>query len=256
MDAPNIYTITIIRNFGSPISFTIRRWKAQLFLAAFLALASYAAWEVFLHWRLKEESRELRKELSDSKKKIGMLTAQIAKYDNALYQGQGETNSFALEETLTEQPAVKSEGVWITNRRNLLTQDIPEEKELEIANFSPHLRGDDLHISIRVANTSQGAKDIGGYINITLVNNDQSPPIYKSATGGSLGNNGFPSTYKSGRQFQINKRRKTRTVRIKPFRLTDADEYYTDALLLVHSYKGRLLFKRTMPLDRGIFLEQ
>ena len=40
------------------------------------------------------------------------------------------------------------------------------------------------------------------------------------------------------------------------YELSQANEYYTDAILLTYSYKGRLLNKQVIPIDRNIFLEQ
>lgn len=259
MDAPNIYTITIVRNLGIPISFTVKRWKVRFFLLLIVGMSSFVAYEAFRYLRLMDESENLRHALSESQKKIEVLSTQIARYDNKLYQKEEtvkEQPPSNLETKLLEQPEVETEGAWVTERNNLLTQDLRDETILEVTKLKSRVKGDDLLLSVEITNTSKQPKDVGGYINIALINNDVSPSVYKSATGGSLGKNGFPSTYKSGRQYLIKAKRRTRTYRINRVQLTEANEYYTDALLLVYSYKGRLLSKQLMPLDRKIFLEQ
>jgi hypothetical protein len=255
-----MYTITIVRNLGIPISFTVKSWKVRFFLLLIIGLSSFVAVEAFRYLRLMDESENLRQALSESRKKIELLSTQIARYDNKLYQEEEETVKEQLpsnlETELLDQPEVNTEGAWVTERNNLLTQDLQEGTNLEVTNLKSRVKGDDLLLSVEITNTSKQPKDVGGYINIALINNDVSPPVYKSATGGSLGKNGFPSTYKSGRQYLIKAKRRTRTYRINRVQLTEANEYYTDALLLVYSYKGRLLSKQLMPLDRKIFLEQ
>lgn len=257
MSTPNIYTVTIVRNLGIPISFTVKRWKVWTFLLAFLLLAVYAGYETFRYLRLREESRDLRKDLFESQKRIELLTTRIEKYDNALFQARpdGKELPSDLEESLLRQPNIE-DGMWVTEGGNSFAGEHLAEATLKVTKLTARVKGDDLLMSVEIGNSSQEPKDIGGYINIALINNNISPPIYKSATGGSLGKNGFPSTYKSGRQFLIGRGRKSRTYRIKRIRLTEAHEYYTDVLLLIYSYKGRLLNKQSISLDRKIFLEQ
>ena len=257
MDVPNIYTITIVRNLGMPISFTVKRWKVWFFLWTLLLLATYVGYETFQYLHLKEENNELQKTLSESQKKIKLLTNRIEKYDNALFQGQAPVKKMpsVLEATLLKQIEIENDGIWITEKSHSLTQDLQEEATLEVTKLTSRMKGDDLLMSVEISNTSKEPKDVGGYLSIALVNNDNSPPIYKSATGGSLGDNGFPSTYKSDRPFLIKGKHRTRTYRINRVRLTQTNEYYTDALLLIYSYKGRLLNKQSIPLDRKIFLE-
>lgn len=256
MDAPNIYTITIVSNIGTPISFTVKRWKIRFFFLVFILFLAFIGYEAYQYLLLREESKGLRKDLTDSQKKIGQLSTQIAVHDNALYHAKEEVEEPPpiLETTLTEQPELETKGVWVTDKSSLLTQGPREETALEVTKLNARVKGDDLLLSVQITNTSEQLKKTGGYINIALINNNVSPPVYKSATGGSLGKNGFPSTYKSGKLYSLRSNQRSRTYR-RRVQLTETDEYYTDALLLIYSHRGRLLNKQTLPLDKKIFLE-
>jgi len=123
MDAPNIYTITIVRNLGTPISFTVKRWKVRFFLIVFLLFSTFVGYEAFLYLRLNEESKELRKTLAESQKKIELLSEQIANYNNALYRDQVkvEESPSTLETTLMEQPEIdEGRKRWGNGRRDRL----------------------------------------------------------------------------------------------------------------------------------------
>lgn len=255
MEEQEVYTITIVRNIGIPISFTIKRWKV-LFLFAFLV--SFVVMLIlgsidYLFLRL--ESKNLSQQLNSFTKKNVLLSQQIKKLDHDRYWTntiEKEKEISSTREKLIEQPEFSTDGIWVTNKPTISEDEIQEGRNVEIESFNPSVNGDTLRLTVRVKNTSNPPQVVGGYLNITLVNNDQSPPVFKTATGGGVGDNGFPSSYKSGKPYYI-KRRSSRS-QVK-FKLTDVNEYYTDAMIFLFSYKGRLLYRDQFALKKEIFLE-
>lgn len=262
MNGSNFYTITIIRNIGIPISFTVKKWKLLFFILALFALIGFLCFEAFNYLKLREEGAILKTKLDNSEKKVVLLTSQIAHIDNEQFNHQENYNQPALSGnqslisgTVLTQPNIATEAIWVADQEKSGKNDQNETSSLEVTKLDTRLKNDDLFLKVELTNTSAEAKPLGGYLCITLVNNDVSPTKYTLATGGTLGEKGFPSTYKSGRQYLLKKNRRTRSYRIK-YELTEPNEYYTDAILLSYSYKGRLLNKQIIPIDRNIFLEQ
>jgi hypothetical protein len=262
MDGSNFYTITIIRNIGVPISFTIKKWKLIFFMLLMLVIVGFLIFEAFNYLQLREESSILKVKLEDSDKKVTLLTSQIAHFDNEQFSKQSEFKQPALSgeqsliaETVLTQPQVASEAFWVSDQDQSSSKDLKENSSVEVTKLDTKLNRDDLFLTVELTNTSVEPKALGGYFCVTLINNDSSPPQYTLVTGGTLGENGFPSTYKSGRQYLLKNNRRTRSYRVK-YELSQPNEYYTDAILLTYSYKGRLLNKQVIPIDRDIFLEQ
>jgi len=262
MDGSNFYTVTIIRNIGVPISFTIKKWKLIFFILFLCVVIGFLFFEAFNYLKLREESTILRAKLKDTDKKVSLLSTQIANYDNEQFSKQSEFTRQSLSgersliaDTVLAQPQIASEAIWVSDQDSSDNKDLKENSSVEVTKLDTKLKNDDLFLKVELTNTSAEPKALGGYLCVTLINNDISPPQYTLATGGILGKNGFPSTYKSGRQYLLKNNRRTRSYRIK-YELSQANEYYTDAILLTYSYKGRLLNKQIIPIDRSIFLEQ
>jgi len=114
------------------------------------------------------------------------------------------------------------------------------------------VNGDVLNLAVKIKNTSNPPEPVGGYVCITLVNNDVSPALYKSVTEGEVGDNGFPSSYKSGKPYYV--KRRNSNSRFK-YGLTKVNEYYTDAMVFLYSYQGTLLNRSQYSLNKEIFLE-
>ena len=216
----------------------------------------------FRSLKLREESSILRAKLENSDKKVSLLSSQIAHFDNEQFGKQSEFvqpsltgEQSLIADTVLAQPQIASEAIWISDQDLSGSMELKENSSIEVTKLDTKLKSDDLFLTVELTNTSVEAKALGGYLCVTLINNDISPPQYTLATGGTLGENGFPSTYKSGRQYLLKNNRRTRSYRIK-YELSQPNEYYTDAILLTYSYKGRLLNKQIIPIDRNIFLEQ
>ena len=255
MDEQDIYTVTIVRNIGIPISFTIRRWKV-LFLFGFLVFLSLVlvigAIDYFF---LRYKSQQLASELKETRNRSELLTDQIARLDHDRYWINAADKAKELadnKEGIIEQSDFTTEGIWITNKPTLSDEELQEGRFVEVDTFSSVVRGDILRLTVKIKNNSNPPQVVGGYICITLVNNDQSPPVYESATEGEVSGNGFPSSYKSGKNYYI--KRRTSTSRMN-FKLTKVNEYYTDALVFLYSYKGTLLNRAEFTLNKDIFLE-
>lgn len=255
MDDQEVYTITIVRNIGIPISFTIKRWKVLFLfvvLISFIILLLFGSVD-YLFMRL--EAKNLAIQLSESSNKNKYLSDQIAKLDHDRYwinSTEKEKEIGIVRDGLVQQPEFSTEGIWVTSKRTLSEEEYEEGRFVEIDNFRASVKGDLLRLSVKILNTSNPPQPVGGYICLTLVNNDQSPSLYKSATEGEVGDNGFPSSYKAGRPYFI--KRKFSTNHVK-FKLTDVNEYYTDAMVFLYSYKGRLLNRNQFALKKEIFLE-
>lgn len=255
MAEQEIYTITIVRNIGIPISFTVRRKKALFFLAVLILLFAGLIYASISFLLLHASTKRLNLALEKSMKKAAVLTEQIAKLDHDRYWGSISAQSDereAAKSALLEQPAFSTEGIWVTDKSTLSDEDFLEGTSAEIERFDALVKGDDLNIRIKLLNTSNPIQRVGGYLCITLMNADHSPPLYKTVSKGKIGENGYPQSYKTGKQYLI--KRRSSTKRFK-FTLTEVNEYYTDAIVFLYSYKGRLLGKQVIGLKKDIFLE-
>lgn len=255
MAEKEIYTITIVRNIGIPISFTVKRAKALFFMAVsflFLALLVYASISYLM---LSANAERLKSALEKSQRKATVLSEQIAKLDHDRYWGSETAQSEEREvvkSSLLQQPAFSTEGIWVTDKSTLSDDDFLEGTSAELDRFDASVKGDDLNIRIKLLNTSNPTQTVGGYICITLMNGDHSPPLFKSVSKGAIGENGYPQSYKTGKQYLI--KRRSSTKRFK-FTLTEVNEYYTNAIVFLFSYKGRMLGKQVVELKKEIFLE-
>jgi len=255
MSDPEIYTITIVRNIGVPISFTVKRKKALFFLVLGFLLMVVLMYASVSYLLLYSEAENLVMELEASRKKATVLSEQISKLDHDRYWGSGPAKSEereAVQAALLEQHPFSTEGIWITERSTLSEEDFLEGTSAEMERFDASVKGDDLNIRVKLLNTSNPIQTIGGYICITLMNADHSPPLFKSLTDGAIGENGYPASYKTGKQYLIKQRSSTTYFK---FTLTEVNEYYTDAIVFLYSYKGRLLVKQNIELKKEIFLE-
>ena len=204
---------------------------------------------------LRLQSKELSGKLAISTKKVNLLSDQIAKIDHDRYwidTIEQEKQISAVRDEIIKQPEFSSKGIWITSKPTLSEEEYKEGRFVEIDSFRPSVKDDELKLTLKLKNTSNPPQVVGGYIIITLVNNDQSPPLYRSVPEGEIGDNGFPSSYNSGKPYNI--KRRTSTKRLK-FTLTSVNEYYTDAMIFLFSYRGRLLNKDQFALKKEIFLE-
>lgn len=255
MDEQEKYTITIVRNIGIPISFTVRRWKVMFFVGVFAVFAVLLVVGSVDYLFLLKESGELRRKLAETREKANLLNEQIAKLDHDRYwiNAIEKTKAVsAVQNQIIEQPEFSTEGIWVTSKPTLSEEDFQEGKFVEIDTLTANVVGDELKLTVKILNTSNPPQVVGGYVCLTLMNADQSPPIYKLVTGGEIGDNGFPSSYKSGKLYYIKRRTSTKHMN---FELTDVNEYYTDIMVFLYSYQGRLLTRSQYPLNKEIFLE-
>lgn len=256
MDEQEIYTITIVRNIGVPVSFTIKRWKV-LFLLAIISLFTLFLIVASIDYLfLRMESRELSMDLAQSQKRAKLLSDQIARLDHDRYWVNDVEKSkeiASVRQEIVDQPDYSTEGIWITNKPTLSQEEFQEGRFVEVDTISAKVVGDNLKLTIQTKNISNPLQVVVGYIFVTLVNNDHSPPLYKSVTEGKIGENGFPVSQRSGKYFRI--KRKTATSKLS-FRLNDVNEYYTSAMVFLFSSKGRLLNgMQQFTLKKDIFLE-
>jgi hypothetical protein len=255
MDDQDVYTITIVRNIGIPISFTIKRWKVVfLFVMVLLFFSLLIAGSVDYLF-LKIESGELVNQLTKTQEKAGILSEQISQLDHDRYWGNSVEKSKEIASSRDEivaQPEFSTEGIWVTSKPTFTEEEIQEGRFVEIETFKASVNGDLLKLAVKIKNTSNPPQVVGGYICVTLVNTDQSPVGYQPVTGGELGDNGFPSSYKSGKAYYIKRRSSTKQLK---FSLTEVNEYYTNAMIFLFSYQGRLLNKSQYDLKKEIFLE-
>lgn len=255
MEELDSYTVTIVRNIGIPISFTVKRRKIIFYLIVFCLVSVFLLFGFVRYLLLRTETENLSRQLAKSNHNVKVLSGQLKKLDHDRYWSSDEQKAAelsAVKAAILEQPDFSTEGIWVTNKSTLTQADLQEGASIEIANFNALVKGDDLNITVKIKNTSKPMQTVGGYICITLVNNDVSPPLYKSVTKDKLGENGYPTSYKSGKLFLSKRRLSTKRL---IFRLTEIKEYYTEAMIFLFSYKGRLLNKEIVTLEKEIFLE-
>jgi len=256
MAAPEVYTVTVVRNIGTPVSFALKRRKILYLLIIFIMVLGFLLYGTLNYLFLRTQTQELREQLIRSQDKVKILSQQIAKLDHDRYWKNEETRDderSAVRSAILKQPEFSTEGIWITDKSTLTEEDLQEGTSAEIDRFDAELKGDDLNLTLRLVNTSSPLEVVGGYLFVTLVNRDHSPPLFKSATQkGNLGENGYPLSYKLGEQYLLKGATSTKTI---SFRLTEVNEYYTEVIVFLYSYKGRLLSRRVMALQKEVFLE-
>ena len=255
MEYQEIYTITIVRNIGIPISFTVKRWKVLFLFVIGLIFATFLIVASIHYLFLLSKVSEVSNKLKVSQKKEKYLVEQMARLDHDRYWKSDEIRHeeiSAIKSDMLEQPEFSTEGIWITNKPTLSEEEFQEGRAVEVERFNSSVKGDILRLSVRIKNISNPPQAVGGYICLTLVNNDVSPPIHKSLNEDEIGENGFPSSYKSGNLYNI--KRRTGTKHMK-FKLTNVNEYYTDVMVFLYSYQGRLLNRHNVALKKEIFLE-
>jgi hypothetical protein len=255
MEEQEIYTITVVRNIGIPISFTIKRWKVIFFTTLSAVVSVFLLAGSIDYFFLKLEANELSRQLASATKKSELLTEQLARLDHDRYWINADEKNKELAATrqaIMDQSDFSTEGIWITSKPTLSEEEFQEGMFIEVDGLNSTVNGDVLSLTVNLLNTSNPPQPLVGYISVTLVNNDQSPPLYQSVGGGEVGDNGFPSSYNSGKPYYI--KRQTGSSQLK-FKLTSVNEYYTDALVFLFSQKGTLRNKGQYPLNKEIFLE-
>lgn len=255
MDSTDIYTFTVIRNHGAPISFTIRRWKLVATIAILSIFLLISAYFTLMYFLLNAEGNKLQNQLTEVTLQAEQLAKNISDRNQESFYAENETSLDSREQVkgaLTTQSEFSTSGIWSTQTQSLLLDDMQEANAVEVQKFNTSLRGDRLTLNIRLQNTSDPFQIIGGYAFTVLINEDMQPAIYKSVTGGEMGENGYPVSYKSGSQYYL--KRKTQLIRQR-FQLENVEDYYTMATIFVFSYKGELISKQSYPLDKDLFLE-
>ncbi|MDT8448393.1 MAG: hypothetical protein RRB13_15980 [bacterium] len=254
-DKKEIYTVTIVRNFGIPLSFTIEKRKVGILtvLAAVIAgLLLYASIDYLV---VRAQNRKMRHQLIQSDEKMSQLSQQVRELDQKYYAaGQEGAGRRLLKDSLAKQEELSTADIWDQRSSGLSFEEIQEGSAVEVAQLKAEVIGDQLELSVSMSNRSNPDQPVGGYLCITLANEDQAPTLYVSATGGPLGEKGFPSSYKQGRQYFLKAKGNKKTI-TQNLALKEANEYYTHAMVFIYSYKGTLLNRSAHPLDKAIFLE-
>lgn len=257
LEDSEIYTVTIVRNIGTPISFTVRRWKFIFLTLIALIVIGGLLYGSVNYMLLRSETGSISEKLAETQKKLDVISKQMAEVDQKRYwvsKENKETEQAEVKDNLLSQRDFSTEGIWVAGKSDLYMDQMQSGKAISIQKFSASVSGDDLRIRVSLKNTSSPSEPAGGYMIVTLINRDQLPVVYKAATGGTVGKEGFPATYKSGRIYSLKRKGKVRSYNVK-YKLTEADEYYTDATVFIFSFKGSLLTKKSIPLDKKIFLE-
>jgi len=254
-DNNDIYTVTVVRNFGIPLSFTIAKRKVALiaFLAALVVgFLLFAALDYLV---LRSQNAKVKHQLSIAQAKVEVLIEQARVADQKVYgAGQIDSGRSQYKKQLTDQPEFSTQNLWEQARGSLSDEELQQGSAVDVKKFSAKVKGDLLSLAVTLENRSNPDQSIGGYLCITLVNEENSPVNYKSATGGALGEKGYPSSYKFGRQYFIKSRGGKRSIH-QTLALKETNEYYTSAVLFVYSYKGTLLGRTVRRLNKSIFIE-
>ncbi|MCP4297165.1 MAG: hypothetical protein GY786_16310 [Proteobacteria bacterium] len=257
LDDVEIYTVTIVRNIGVPVSFTVRRWKALFIIFASLFLLGLFIYGSVQYVLLKTENKAISNTLEQTNKRLGILADQISKKDREQYWNNEKSRvaeKEAVKSELLKQLRFTTNGAWITNRKARSSERVLSGAAVEIKKTSIKLVGEEIRIRARLANRSVPSQAIGGYLAITLINDNITPVKYVSATGGPLGEAGFPSNFKSGRQYYLKSKTGVRNITQK-YTLLEKGEVYTRAFLFVYSYKGSLLSRKSISINKKIFLK-
>ena len=256
MEDQALYTVTIVRNIGVPISFSIRRSRVLILLSLLILIFVIVIVGSIRFYIIQVRATEQQKQLEMINQANKLLKVQIAKKDQDFYwkNTDDSLNPTAIETALLEQSEFSTKEIWVTKSSKLKTENTLDSGSVKVSNFKAEVKKDQLILTASISSDTNPFKAVGGYLIITLVNSDQNPIIYKSVTGGELGKNGYPSSYKSGRIFNINKKSRPYKIRRK-VSLEKAEEYYTELLFLVFSYKGSLLNKQSFQIQKEVFLE-
>ncbi len=125
---------------------------------------------------------------------------------------------------------------------------------VEVLNFESVVSNNDLNILITLKkDISSPIQNIRGYVSVTIKNGDASTPKFKSASKGTIDEFGFPTRYYRGLPFNVSNKIPHQTIRIK-LKISNSNDYYTDAILFVHTQKGGLLAKQSLKLNGKINL--
>ncbi|OGH01598.1 MAG: hypothetical protein A2600_11640 [Candidatus Lambdaproteobacteria bacterium RIFOXYD1_FULL_56_27] len=254
-DKKEIYTITVVRNFGVPLSFTIEKRKVALFAFLAAVVAGFLLFAALDYLVIRTQNHKVRNELAAAKDKLTELSKQVALMDQKYFSlGQQSTGRGLYKDSLLEQKTLDTGNLWDEAKGSLSVEELQEGIALEVTDLNAEVRGDQLHLNVSLVNRSNPDQPIGGYVCISLINSDAKPTSFKSVTGGALGDNGFPIAFKQGKQYFIQNRGAKREI-LMSLALKEADEYYTDAMVFVYSYKGTLLTRTSHSLSKAIFLE-
>jgi hypothetical protein len=148
---------------------------------------------------------------------------------------------------------VNPEDYWNPKRSNSLTQVKNEKLIVKVTKTTTNSSKNDLFMDLEIESDTKRTKALNGFINIVLVNDDVSPPQYKSVTGGKLSEYGYPLNYTFGRYFDFGKHLKSHLRSFGPVSISNPNEFYTDALIMISSTRGTFLVNQTITLDRKIF---
>ena len=252
-DNKEIYTVTIVKNYGRPFSFTIgKRRLAGLSLLLLIAagLFLYASFDYLV---LRAQNKRVGRQLELASERLSELNKQISAIDSK-YFAQAENNGKTLlKDRLLNQADLSTENLWAEGQTPDL--EMAEGVAVEVGDFKAAVQSDKLKLEVKLINQSTPDQSLGGYLSVTLVNEDKDPVVYKTVTGGPLGDKGFPASFKSGVDFFIKTKGSSRAVKLS-LALGGADEYYTHAMVFVYSFKGSLLTRSTHRLNKGIFTEK
>ncbi len=250
-----LYTITILRNYGRPVSLTLKGRTLVAGIAGLLLALAMVLFGAVDYIMLNLEVHHLNNQLEDTNSKLAVLDKHVQEMDAARFrQGQPAADEPTdLQAKLLAQQPFSAEGLWISGPAEGGPEVKREGLSVEIASTEVDLNGETLEFDVTLHNTSNPAVEVGGYLCLTLVNQDVFPVVYKSISAGALGEDGFPVSYKSGEQYFVgpDKERKVKLT----YKLTAKDEYWTHVAVFGFSYKGTLLSKKTIPLQREIFFE-
>jgi hypothetical protein len=201
------------------------------------------------------ENKQLTDTLMETDKRLSILSLQVLKKDQDRYWSDENQRIKERESIKTElfgESDLSVEGSWITSKSGISLDKLQSGAAVEISQIKFKRVGNNLKIRVKLKNRSVPDNTVGGYLVITLINKDLSPVKYVSATGGPLGELGFPVNFKSGRQYYL--RNKAGTVYItQTYDLHKKGEYYTDVSLFVFSYKGSLLTRKSITLKKNLF---
>lgn len=253
LEDKEIYTITIIRNIGIPISFTVKKWKlfALLFLlgGTLLFTTYFSVSYIFVGM----ERNRLFSELNEAQKKIEVVFNELSRTSHEKYTGLGETigqKRAKVRAALTKQPEIVTKEILTQTTSHLTKEDVADNFAMAMDDFKFWRKRNVLYFSVLLKNISKPLQVVGGYITVTLSNEDVSPSIYVGLHGEELGKNGYPSNYKSGGQYYLTSRQRTKKFK---YSLKNSKESYSDVEFFLYSYRGRLVARQRFELDKELF---
>ena len=255
IEEQDFYTITIIKNIGVPISFTIKKWKLLGLAILFGSSLLFTSYFTLLYLFSGSERNELSRGLEETQKKVDLLISELSEQNQEKFTGSGDTIQEKREKVraslvrLAEFSPVK---ILTQKTSHLTVDDIKDNIALEITEFTAWRKRNAIYFSTLLKNTSIPLSAVGGYVAVTLQNEDVDPPVFVGIHGERLGKNGYPSNYKKGGQYYLTRRQGRKQFK---FILKTPDEYYTNAEFFLYSYKGRLITRRKFDLAKTIFTE-